>query len=182
MFYKTLVNLLKSYLFKTQLRLKVHYMRKHYYCTDKSCKLNVSYEIIESEDLIFETFDGQASLSNLIQCDSYLIEDPEYRDHYNVLTYIKEAEVIMSFVEVPMFLEFFNSIPGLPTKKVACVFNAAEYQLFSTILKANHSKLKIDVKFFKTLKQALLWLKKTSLESSLLSIIEESKSEHRLVS
>ncbi len=156
-------------------------MRKHYLTTDESMTMNASYNIFKFDKLIFEDIDGQVTLQNLISYNNYLIADPEYSEEYNMVADLRDTDIILSLIEIPRFVDYFNSIPG-KGRKLALILSPTYCQLFSTILRANQSKLNLDIKFFKSLKSALNWIEKSELTSSFKRIIEEAKVEHKLVS
>ncbi len=157
-------------------------MRKHYLSVDGDKIMNASYRIFKDENLIFKIFDGQITIQNIKNYDSYQFADPEFRNCQDALVDLRAAEIILSFADVNKFVDYFNSIPAEKGKKIVCVFSPVFCQLFSTMLAANKSKLNIDVKFCKSIKSALSWLGKTELSGSFNEILNEARAEHQLVS
>ena len=157
-------------------------MRKHYLTIDGNKTMNASYRIFKEENLIFKIFDGEVTIPNIRNYDSYQFADPEYNSSQDVLVDLRAADIILSFTDVNKFVDYFNSVPAAKNKKIACVFSPVYCQLFSTMLAANKSKLNLDIKFCKSLKSALSWLGKTEMSSSFNKILDEARVEHQLVS
>lgn len=154
-------------------------MRRHYLTIDKDCCLNVSYSIIKDEKLIFEVYDGHITIDNILSCNNYEMADPNYNQDYNMLSDFRDAEVRLLLPEMPMFIDYFNSLPGGHKRKLALVLNSYNYQVFSTILASNIGKINIDVRLFKSMKQALSWLGKSNYTESIKKMVGEAKKEHQ---
>lgn len=157
-------------------------MRKHYITKCEDCHLNISYKVFEQDNVLFELFDGHVNIDNLKSFHNYQLNDKSITENLNIISDLRGVDIRMRFYEVPAFVEYFKSFHGGKDKKIAVVLDIYNYQVFSTILAANIQKIEIDLRLFKNMKQALLWLSKSNLENYIQHIAEDAKKEHKLVS
>lgn len=157
-------------------------MRRHYFTKDQEYTLNVSYDIFKDEHLIFEMYDGDVTIKNLVSFNEYQIADYDYSLSYDMLSDLRDAEIKISFADIPLYVEFFNSIPDGVNRKMAIVLNPASYLFMSTILLVNRSKIDAGLRLFKSIESALVWLEQPNMGKSIKLIMDNAADEHKMVS
>lgn len=157
-------------------------MRRHYFTKDQEYALNISYDILKSDNLIFEMFEGDVTIKNIRSYNEYQMADPDYSKSYDMLSDLRDSEIKISFADIPLYVEFFNSIPDGENRKLAVVLNPASYLFLSTILLVNRSKIDTGLRLFKSIQSALVWLDKTNLARPIQAIMDNAADEHKMVS
>lgn len=156
-------------------------MKKQYTSTDRKHPLNICYEIYPQSRLIAEVYEGKITIDNIIEFNEHQFADPEYDMNSNMLCDLRNTEITMLFHKIPMFLELFNSLPG-ENRKMAILVDSINCQLLSTIINTNRSKLTVDIRLFKSVEKALVWVESPECLMSINMLIKKAELKHRLVS
>jgi hypothetical protein len=133
------------------------------------------YKIITELKVIVEYFEGDIFLNDMIDFETREMNDKDYNPKFNMITDLRNVELIASENDVLQFVSFMKKTTQLlDQRKVAIITNTPKQAALTTLYVLYFADSPIVNKVFSTLKGAIEWI---GLPSEKISVVEDAYNE-----
>ncbi|MEE4198520.1 MAG: hypothetical protein V2I54_12815 [Bacteroidales bacterium] len=133
-----------------------------------------SYKILKKEGVIIEYHSGDIDIEDLISSKKIISSDNEYSSDYDVVSDVRDTNIILSPEDVDKYVIFFKKYAVLQgSRKLAFITRKPQHLVFTTLFSDGIKDTPINTEIFSTLKAVVNWVDSSYLNEKVLKGIIE---------
>ena len=141
--------------------------------------MNFSYFIMPDLNLILEVYIGEFEFKEIFECKKLEMQDPDWRDSYDVLGDIRNGKISLTDHDVENLHKYFKNNPEINTNRKSAILTKVPSQVvFGTLLQRHYNipESLVLPKVFSTVQAAIPWLGIDQKENESIEILLEQLS------